>query len=620
MLKLNQKCQRSSASSDLNESFRAEGLARFKKIVGECSTPSIKDLSLWSCLLLKEPPFSDTVPRAILVGDSHWVPHFKNTHTYLELSECIQSFLPTLFMAQTAVALNRGALPGEGTLHSPLFTSLHRKAIASAKCVVSFHLEPLLAALANRVPAILIAGRASNETELAKKIGIPVVIGNNPKKMVAEVGVFFTHYPWKKVDQFCREIMSEFSFLEKLSERSLEKSERINRENLNLPFTVCSMTDSNYLPFFLGFIENLNDASQGNFKCFLLALDSNVAKQIKKLKLASHIEVVTPADLWTPKELPVIEARSIGCKAFSSKPKLISWGLQKTDGPVFYCDSDVFFCEPVSQLRKVIETEKMVLFPHLNDVFPSAQLDGLFNAGMVVVAPGAENFLDWWSELCFRECEFNRERGVVGDQAYLNLVPILFTGVKIYQERNHNVARWNSKTLNLDLDLNSSETPIIDGGVKVSTYHAAFCDERGVYQMKFLWDHLVSFFSPASVRNSSKALATNIEFQQSNYWTHSEHVLRLQRFSERWLTKMHIRWAIQTKFWFTKTGRRSIAVLVFIHQMLNRLKIKSVNELNNPSIVYPENNSPGWVASNQKAMGKPPVKLTISKNPASAGA
>ena len=256
---------------DLNQVFRRDGLARLRNPERFKRADSLQEIELWSCLFLKEKPFSDCSPRAVLVSDSHLVPHFKRKDLYLELNQALQNFLPTLFMAQSPQALDRGALPGEQTLYSPLFPSLHRKAIASSKCVVSFHLEPLLVAIANRVPAILVSGRKSEETELASKIGIPVVIGQLPQKIVAEVEMYFSHYSWKKIDDFCQEIKKEFSLSESdfVRNESPETSEEIN---------VCTITDSNYLPFFLGFLENLNQASRGNFKCFLLALSAAFKK------------------------------------------------------------------------------------------------------------------------------------------------------------------------------------------------------------------------------------------------------------------------------------------------------------------------------------------------------
>ena len=75
-------------------------------------------------------------------------------------------------------------------------------------------------------------------------------------------------------------------------------------------------------------------------------------------------------------------------------------------------------------MEPLLKDHSVLLFPHWNDVFPEARLDGLFNAGMVGVAPGAESFLNWWSQLCYWECTLNEGGGVVGDQAYLDFVPV----------------------------------------------------------------------------------------------------------------------------------------------------------------------------------------------------
>jgi len=560
-----------------------------------------KETDFWSCLYLREQPFTDIVPRAVLVGDSHIVAQFKKVDSYLELNRKLQSFMPTLFMAQTSSALDRGGLPGERTLHSPLFPSLHLKAISSARCVLSFHLEPLLVAIANRVPAIFISGREGDETLLAKRMGIPTVVGQDPAKLVAEIEMYFTHYSWKKIDDFCRQIKQELNLPIEIS------APRGNLLPSHKTFNVCTITDFNYLPFFLGFVENVNRASNGNFRCHVLALDPQVSQAINKIKLASKVDVTLIQKLWTPEEWEIVRSRSMGNRAFSTKPRLISKVLKEVGGPVFYCDSDVFFFESVSQLQSVMGDDQLVLFPHLNDQYPAAQLDGLFNAGMIAAAPGAEPFLDWWGELCLRNCGFDHEHGLVGDQAYLNLAPILFEKVKIYKGHNHNVARWNSQTLRLDLDLKDKETPIIEECIPVSTYHAAFCDERGVYQMKFLWDQLVSFFSPAYSLGTSKALADNVKFQQAIYWSFWDYVSKIDRVLQRpLLLKLFGNQKYDPDGWFSEKGRMALKVLVSVKTLMNQLRIKSKEApVAGPKSGHPSV-SEAWVESNLKALKSPP--------------
>ena len=169
--------------------------------------------------------------------------------------------------------------------------------------------------------------------------------------------------------------------------------------------------------------------------------------------------------------------------------------------------------------------------------FIAAHFDGLFNAGMLGVGPGAEKFLEWWTEVCYQRCS-TKLRGMVGDQGYLNLVPVLFERVKIFKERNHNVARWNSKTLHLSFSANNPEQPTIEGNDPVATYHAAFCDEVGVYQLKFCWDQIVSFFSPGYQRNSSSALEQNVLFQQRIFWKYLDYLLKWEKWRNKPLAKL----------------------------------------------------------------------------------
>lgn len=584
---------------DLNRSFREEGKARLAQLSGGSPNLESAEGELYGCLTLLESGLSDLAPRAVLIGDSHLTPHFKNADLYLELNQKLQSILPTLFVAQSVTALDRGAVPGENTLFSPLSPSFHRKAIASSKLCVSFHLEPVLVALANRIPAIFISSKKSQETNLANQMGVPVVVGQTPGKMVAEIEMYFAHYSWKKIDEFLEGMRNKLGL-------SRPTPLSMGNHSSNPRFTVCSISDSNYLPFFLGFLENVNVTSGGNFKCYLLALDTQCGHQIRKLKLGAQVKVLQLKDLWSETELPRVFERSTADRAFSTKPKLIERALKETQGPVFYCDSDVYFCQPTSSLQSVLNsgTENVVLFPHLNDEFIPAQLDGLFNAGMLGVAPGAENFLEWWGEVCYRACSTQGESGLVGDQGYLNLVPVLFDRVKIFKERFHNVARWNSRTLNLDFSARTPEQPVIENGVPVATYHAAFCDEAGVYQLKYCWDQLVSFFSPAYQRNSSSGLERNILFQQKCHWKYLDYILKLEQWRKKPLVKLlPSRWNSDQRFWFSSKGRRWFGVALKTHHLLSGLKrILRVppTQLNNkPSQKGPDN---AWVESNLKAL------------------
>lgn len=597
--------QKASTQFDLNRLFRLEGQARLRRSNPQILISDSNENEILSCLTLQEERFTEVAPRAVFVGDSHPVPHFKEPDAYLELNRAMQKVLPTLFMAQTVGALDRGALPGESTLFSPLIPSLHRKAIANSKLVVSFHLEPLLTALANRIPAIFLSGRKTEESDLASRIGVPVILSQSPAKIVAEIEMYFVHYSWKKIDDFCQPLKDSWgvSVVETLSSKiNIEKSSSSN------VFTCCSISDANYWPFFLGFLENVRWASGGEFKIYLLALDSQVGQWVRKLKLESKIQVLYLKDLWNENEIARVQTRSVGFRAFSTKPRLIARALKETQAPVFYCDSDVYFCQPSRELEKVLDTsqDSIVLFPHLNDEFTPAQRDGLFNAGMIGVGPGAENFLEWWSEICYRECSFDDDRGLRGDQGYLSLVPVLFNRVKIFKGRNHNVARWNSKTLQLRWDSEVPEQAVIDLTTPVATYHAAFCDDQGVYQLKFIWDQVISFFSPAYKRFSSKALEANCLYQQRNAWTHLDHSLKWDQLQENWIIKkLFLPLKVERQFWFSKKGRRCLIAGLKVNRIFRSLGRLLNRSLKKGSAATKEDLSSFWVESNLKALKSP---------------
>ncbi|NBV51580.1 hypothetical protein EBR78_10250, partial [bacterium] len=288
-----------------------------------------------------------------------------------------------------------------------------------------------------------------------------------------------------------------------------------------------TLTDFSYLPFLVGMAENIARKKQTEIQLHVLALDKQV-KPFLEGKYKDFLTVYELDELWEPQALRAIESRSVALKAFSSKPKLLEHVLKKTQAPVFHCDSDVYFFSSPENLLQTFGGGVTVLFPHWNDVFPAGKLDGLYNAGMVGVKPGSEPFLKWWSERCLEDCRLEPSEGLVADQGYLDFVPILFDGVTVYRKRDHNVGRWNLKTLGVHWDssfqklLNREQKPI-------QTYHAAFIDSFGFFEFKFCWDQLTTFFSGFSLQQANPAFIENVLVQQQGHWLSLARALKWKR-------------------------------------------------------------------------------------------
>lgn len=399
---------------------------------------------------------------------------------------------PTLFLCQEQGVLEQGAVPGPMTLFSPVDPQLHEDAISNAVCVISTAWEPCLSARAAGRRAIKLSEQASpnNPWEVPEV----VVQGRTAKAVFEDCRKVFQAHPEKKL--------------------SNETNPEINTERELVHLT--SISDFSYLPFYLGMIENVLKLSRNKVKLHLLALDNLVAPFLED-RYPGLVNVVELKDVWTPNELRVIEQRSVAFRAFSSKPKILEKVLREHQGPTFHCDSDVYFFTGPEKLLETFANGHTVVFPHWNDVYPKGRNDGLYNAGMIGVRPGAEKFLKWWGEQCLANCTFDPENGVVGDQAYLDFAPILFEGVSVYRKKDHNVARWNLGTLGIHFSTKRDQLKSREGR-SVQTFHAAFIDSFGFFEFKFCWDQLVTFFSGFSYQNASPAFLKNTLTQQQRYW------------------------------------------------------------------------------------------------------
>jgi len=117
---------------------------------------------------------------------------------------------------------------------------------------------------------------------------------------------------------------------------------------------------------------------------------------------------------------------------------------------LIYLDTDIlFFDDPFHLFTDDLERYEVLLTPHHYSpllVEKGFGPQGRYNGGFVGVSKKAMDFLAWWQERCFEQCEWDftrkpSEGGAVA-QGYLELVPELFSEVEILPRR-YNLAPWN---------------------------------------------------------------------------------------------------------------------------------------------------------------------------------
>lgn len=120
----------------------------------------------------------------------------------------------------------------------------------------------------------------------------------------------------------------------------------------------------------------------------------------------------------------------------SLRPNAIAHLLRAGSRAALFLDADMLAFGSVGGLWELAADAGVLLSPHA--VRPSGGrsghwtgeqsflLNGTFNGGLLGVSAAATDFLDWIGARTRRDCVFDRSRGLLYGQSWLNLVPALF--------------------------------------------------------------------------------------------------------------------------------------------------------------------------------------------------
>ncbi len=137
--------------------------------------------------------------------------------------------------------------------------------------------------------------------------------------------------------------------------------------------------------------------------------------------------------------------------SFATKPWALSEMFRRGYDRVIYLDADIAVYSSLQPMVAMLDSASILLTPHLSQVPEGVAseigilLAGAYNSGFVGLArsPAALAFVDWWGQKMLHECRVDIDRGYVGDQRWLDLVPGMFDGVRVVRHRGWNVGRWN---------------------------------------------------------------------------------------------------------------------------------------------------------------------------------
>jgi hypothetical protein len=261
--------------------------------------------------------------------------------------------------------------------------------------------------------------------------------------------------------------------------------------------TFCTIITADFIHYALSLYESLS-----NYKdlesFYILVADQKISFNNLESKF-SAIQILYPEEVCNDEYGQQIQQKyqtnNMDCFRWSMKSVLIKYLLETGYDQVFFLDPDLYFYNSFDFLSQELEGNSVLLSPHwrasnpYDDPANFAILlnKGLFNAGFIGVSKAGIPAMEWWAQVCAYECIKAPERGVFDDQAYLNLMPIYFEGVKILRHKGCNVANWNQ--VECKRTINQDGKVLINNQWEIVFIHFTGSTVNGILSGK---DHLLS--------------------------------------------------------------------------------------------------------------------------------
>ena len=166
-------------------------------------------------------------------------------------------------------------------------------------------------------------------------------------------------------------------------------------------------------------------------------------------------EIVTLSDLDIPNVRSLCFKYNLKELCTAVKARLLDYLLRNSSiEQLLYLDPDILVTHDLDQLFDRLQTQDIVLTPHLDKDYPSDGLlpddrhilrAGQFNLGFIGVnsSRNAQAFLNWWTDKLDEHCVVDVQNGYFVDQRFIDFVPVLFENFWIERDTGYNVAYWN---------------------------------------------------------------------------------------------------------------------------------------------------------------------------------
>lgn len=352
---------------------------------------------------------------------------------------------------------------------------------------------------------------------------------------------------------------------------SLVDSNLVAQEE-TLPLRLALVCDKRYFGFLIALCENLLEVHNGIIEVFLLWLGDQSEFTLQDRFIGIKFHLFDSKDIWPDdivrnriSDWPTAE------QAYAGKPAILKKALSLSKSPILLTDLDIwYFSSPISLFGLGSSQHNCIVFPQWSDRFLWLRHHGFINSGMLVVRPGSEMILDFWSRACSESSALSLSEGTFGDQGYLDYAVMLYEGCFIYLKGDEDVAPWNRETLRFSIpEVGKARFQVFDE-IEVRSFHAAGPDSSGAFELKYLWDQMCSVFNVPKIELQNTPIWENTLHQQRRY---SVFVDLLMRMNERW----HVRFPRLFKYHPSALQKwshclRVLLVLSKVTMLLDRLR------------------------------------------------
>jgi hypothetical protein len=256
--------------------------------------------------------------------------------------------------------------------------------------------------------------------------------------------------------------------------------------------------DKNYTARGLIMLESLRRVCRAPLHVTVLALDNETARAVRH----QADEILRVDDLGDAEFAASKSNRPHAEFCWSAAAVLSAFMLRRADlgEIVVYVDADLyFFADPSALIAEMGSDKNILIHPHRfsPDLAGKEKAAGIFNVGLVGFRTGSEAraCVARWRDQVLASCTLDPERGLCGDQGYLDEWPALYPGLQIMEHIGGGAAPWNITAYRVT---GSPGSPSVDG-MPIVFYHFHQLRTIDVGPHRFLGVAYASgyFFSPA---------------------------------------------------------------------------------------------------------------------------